>query len=115
MLVFCMVLLQGLQGVVEGGCKGFHGRAGGEGGWRGRKQVMGCIEWHWKWSNASETVPGLTLRGWRVVEVCREEGVMGCTFKKAPMAPRKPSCLRNSAAISPCSIVQQALEYKLQK
>ena len=32
----------------------------------------------------------------------KEEGVMGCTFRKAPIAPRNPSCLRNRAAISPC-------------
>ena len=42
-----------------------------------------------------------TLRGSLVWEVWKEEGAMGCTFKKAPMAPRYPSCLRNSAAISP--------------
>ena len=29
--------------------------------------------------------------------------VMGCTFRKAPTAPRNPSCRRNRAFISPCS------------
>ena len=34
-------------------------------------------------------------------DVWKLEEVMGWTLRKAPMAPRNPSCLRNSAAISP--------------
>ena len=43
-----------------------------------------------------------TLRGSLVEVWWKEEGVMGCTFRKAPIAPRNPSCRRNRAAISPC-------------
>ena len=32
-----------------------------------------------------------TLRGSLLEEVWKLEGVMGCTFRKAPMAPRNPS------------------------
>ncbi|KAA6419332.1 MAG: hypothetical protein FRX49_10731 [Trebouxia sp. A1-2] len=42
-----------------------------------------------------------TLRGSLVEDVWKLEEVMGCTFRKAPMAPRNPSCLKNRAAISP--------------
>ncbi len=43
-----------------------------------------------------------TLRGSLVEDVWKLEEVMGWTFRKAPMAPRNPSCLKNRAAISPC-------------
>ena len=43
-----------------------------------------------------------TLRGSLVEDVWKLEEVIGWTFRKAPMAPRNPSCLKNRAAISPC-------------
>ena len=35
---------------------------------------------------------------------------MGCTFKKAPTAPRKPSCRRNLADIVPCNFSVRMLK-----
>ena len=34
---------------------------------------------------------------------------MGCTFRKAPTAPRKPSCRRNLADMVPCSFSMSML------
>jgi hypothetical protein len=45
---------------------------------------------------------GRALRGSRALVVASLGGVMGCTFKNAPTAPRKPSWRRNLAFISPC-------------
>ena len=45
---------------------------------------------------------GRALRGSRALVVASLGGVMGCTFRKAPTAPRKPSWRRNLAFISPC-------------